>query len=87
MDICRMMQIVQPNEFFFRILKIDIGTDAPAVFQITAIKKTRFNQTFAQAYESTYETIIHMRRAGYEVREMWECDFERLKKQQPEIER
>ena len=52
----------------------------PAVFQITAIKKkTRFNQTFAQAYESTCEKIIHMRRAGYEVRKMWECDFERLK--------
>ena len=72
------MQIVQPKELFSNY-KVAIGRDASAVFQITAIKKkTRFNQTFAQAYESTCEKIIHMRRASYEVREMWECNFERF---------
>ena len=49
--------------------------------------KNKYDQTYAQAHESTVAKVTEMRRLVYDVREMWECDFARVKSQQPEIAR
>ena len=48
-------------------------------------RKNKYGQTYAQAYENTLAKVARMRRYGYTVREMWECDFARMKRQQTEI--
>ena len=49
--------------------------------------KNKFQQTYAQAYEITRIKVARLRVLGYEVREIWECEFDTLKKRQPEIAR
>ena len=49
--------------------------------------KNKFQQTYAQAYETTRIKVARMRSLEYEVCEMWECEFDALKKLQPEIAR
>ena len=51
------------------------------------VSKNKYGQTYAQAHESTVAKVAEIRRLGYDVREMWECDFVRMKSQQPEIMR
>ena len=47
--------------------------------------KNKFQQTYAQTYETTRIEVARMRSLGYEVREMLECEFDGLRKRQPEI--
>ena len=51
------------------------------------VRKNKYGQTYAQMYENTVAKVATMRRFGYTVREMWDCDFARVKSQQPEIAR
>ena len=40
-------------------------------------------QTMEQRYQRTQEKIQYIQDSGYPVKQMWECDWERLKKEDP----
>jgi G:T-mismatch repair DNA endonuclease (very short patch repair protein) len=42
-------------------------------------------QTMEQRYQRTQEKIQYIQDNGYPVKQMWECDWERLKKEDPAV--
>ena len=57
----------------------------PTCFATQRDKPSVFGRTPFEVYENTQRKNSRMRDSGYEVREMWECEFDRLKSTDPEI--
>ena len=54
-------------------------------FKTQRDRRVVFGRSMDEVYENTQTKIRRMQFFGYEVRIMWECEFERLKKVNPEI--
>ena len=57
----------------------------PKCFVQNRNKRLVFGNTFNEAYENTLAKLEKIHECGYEVRYMWECDFNKVKRENPEI--
>ena len=59
--------------------------ESPVRFKSNRDKLTAYSRTFNDAYESTRAKINKIKSLGYAVCEIWECEFDRRKAENPEI--
>ncbi|XP_031789027.1 uncharacterized protein LOC116417974 [Nasonia vitripennis] len=57
----------------------------PECFKNNRNKSNAWGRTFDALLESTRAKIAQIQQLGYETREIWECEFDRVKRENPEI--
>lgn len=59
----------------------------PVCFKNKRNKITARGSTFNQLFESTRAKMARIQELGYDTREIWECEFDRVKRENPDIAR
>ena len=57
----------------------------PSCYPVQRSRKMILGRSIAEVYENTQIRLRRIRRMGYEVHEMWGCEFKKIKKENPEI--